>query len=52
MKLLAATIVYLGISAVLAAGVIAMMHGRPVLLIASFLIYLAVFAKVGCATHD
>ena len=51
MKLLVATIVYLGMSGVLVAGVIAMMHGKPTLLIASFLIYLAIFAKVGCASQ-
>ena len=50
MKFIAATIVYLVISALLAAGIIAMMHGKPMLLIASSLIYLGVFAKVGCAS--
>ena len=51
MKFIAATIVYLVISALLGAGIIAMMHGKPMLLIASGLIYLAAFAKVGCASH-
>ena len=51
MKLITATIVYLIISAVLVAGIIGMMHGKPILLIASFLIYLGIFAKVGCASQ-
>ena len=51
MKLVAAAVVYLVISAVLVAGIIAMMHGKPILLIASFLIYLLIFARTGCATQ-
>ena len=51
MKFLAATAVYLVISAVLVVGIIAMMTGKPMLLIASFLIYLALFARLGCASH-
>jgi len=50
MKFIAATVVYLMLSAVLAAGIIALMYGKPMLLIASSLIYLGVFAKVGCAS--
>lgn len=51
MKFLAATIVYLLIAVVLGAGILAMMHGKPMLLIASGLIYLVLFAKTGCASH-
>ena len=51
MKLIVATIVYMLISVLLVAGIIAMMHGKPMLLIASALIYLGIFAKVGCASQ-
>ncbi len=51
MKLLLSTVVYLVIAAVLGAGIILMMHGKPALLIASVIVYLLVFAKVGCSSH-
>jgi len=51
MKLLAATAVYLLIAVVLGLGIIALMAGKPILLIAGVLIYLLLFAKIGCASH-
>jgi hypothetical protein len=51
MKFLAATFVYLLMGVVLAAGILGLMHGKPLLLIASFLIYLVIFARTGCASH-
>ena len=51
MKLLAATFVYLLIAVGLGLGIIAMMAGKPILLIAAGLIYLLIFAKVGCASQ-
>jgi len=51
MKLFAATFVYLLIAVVLGLGIVAMMAGKPVLLIAGALIYLVLFAKIGCASQ-
>ena len=51
MKLLAATVVYLLISVGLGLGILAMMAGKPILLIAGLLIYLVLFARIGCASQ-
>ena len=43
--------VYLLISVGLGIGILAMMTGKPILLIAGVLIYLLLFAKIGCASQ-
>jgi hypothetical protein len=48
MKLALAALVYLVMAAVLCAGIVLMVAGKPWLLIASFLLYAAAFAKIGC----
>lgn len=48
MKFLLAIIAYLLISFVLFWGVLLTMHGKPWLLIVSFLGYAIAFAKLGC----
>lgn len=51
MNLLWATLIHLFIAALLGAGIIMLMHGKPALLIVGGLVYTLVFAKVGCASH-
>ena len=48
MKFLLAIIAYLIISFVLCWGVLLVVHGKPWLLIVSFLAYTVAFAKIGC----
>jgi F0F1-type ATP synthase assembly protein I len=48
MKLLGAIAAYLVIGLVLGWGILLTVRGHPWLLIAGFLAYAAVFAKVGC----
>ena len=48
MKFLLALLAYLLISAMLCWGILLTMHGKPWLLIVSFLAYIVAFAKLGC----
>jgi len=48
MKFLLAIIAYLLISFVLVWGILLLVHGKPWLLIVSFLAYVLAFAKLGC----
>lgn len=51
MKLALAILAYLVIGAVLGVGILMMIAGKPWLLIAATLIYIAMFFKIGCLTH-
>ena len=51
MKLLSSVAIHLLIAAVLAVGLIMMVHGKPALLIAGVLGYIVLLGKVGCASH-
>ena len=48
MKFLFAIVVYLLISFILCWGILSVMHGKPWLLIVSFIAYTVAFAKLGC----
>jgi hypothetical protein len=51
MKFCLAILVYLLMAAVIGWGILLMMAGKPWLLIASALVYLVGFARIGCASH-
>jgi len=51
MKFSLSILVYLLIGFFLSWGIILMIHGSPWLFIASLLIYILAFAKIGCMTH-
>jgi hypothetical protein len=51
MKFALAIFVYLLIGFFLSWGIILMIHGSPWLFIASVLIYILAFAKIGCLVH-
>ena len=51
MKFLMSIVVYLLIGTVLALGILLMMHGKPWLLIGSFVAYVLALAKIGCLSH-
>jgi hypothetical protein len=47
-KLILATLAYLGMAALLGWGILLAVAGQPVVLIVVFLFYLIAFAKFGC----
>jgi hypothetical protein len=51
MKLLLSAVVYLLIAALLAWGILLMMHGKPWLLIGGVVAYIFAVAKIGCLSH-
>ena len=51
MKFLLSIVVYLLIGALLAWGILLMMHGKPWLLIGGLVAYIVAVAKVGCLSH-
>jgi hypothetical protein len=51
MKLLLSVMVYLLLAALLAWGILLMMHGKPWLLIGSVVAYVVGVAKIGCLSH-
>ena len=51
MKLALAALVYIAMAAVLCTGIVLMVDGKPWLLVASFLLYVVAFAKIGCLGH-
>jgi len=48
MKFLMAVAIYLVMGAFIGWGIYAMMHGKPAILIVSFLAYFVIAAKKGC----
>ena len=48
MKFVLAILTYLIIALALGAGILLAMRGNPWLLVASFLVYVVAFAKIGC----
>ena len=51
MKLLLSVATYLLMAALLAWGILLMMHGKPWLLIGGFVAYVLALAKIGCLSH-
>lgn len=51
MKFIAGIAVYLLMGLVLAWGILLMMAGKPLLLIAAVLAYIIAFARIGCMSH-
>ncbi|HMP81349.1 MAG TPA: hypothetical protein PKA41_01430 [Verrucomicrobiota bacterium] len=51
MKFYFAILAYVIVSAVLGAGLLMLMAGKPWLLVAGCLVYLIAFARFGCASH-
>ena len=51
MKFWLSIVVYLLMSAVLGAGILLLMAGKPWLLIAAMVLYVIAFAKIGCMSH-
>jgi hypothetical protein len=51
MKLLLSAIVYLLIGALLAWGILLLVHGKPWLLIGVLVAYILALAKIGCLSH-
>ena len=51
MKLVCAYLVWFGMAAVLAAGIVLAVKGSPWLLIIGFLGLVVAFAKIGCMHH-
>jgi hypothetical protein len=51
MKLVLAWLVWLGMAAVLATGLVLAVKGSPWLMILGFLAFLLAFAKYGCLHH-
>ncbi|HEX5218312.1 MAG TPA: hypothetical protein VFZ59_01995 [Verrucomicrobiae bacterium] len=51
MKFLLSIIVYLLLAALLAWGILLMMHGKPWLLIGSVVAYIVAVARIGCLSH-
>jgi hypothetical protein len=51
MSLFLSMAVYALMAAVLAAGIVLLMAGKPMLLIVGFLVYFIILVKVGCLSH-
>jgi hypothetical protein len=51
MKFVAALGVFIAAATLIAAGMVLAVHGKPWLLVASSLAFLAGFARIGCAQH-
>ncbi len=52
MKFFVALFLWIALAVLLAAGVAKAVHGQPTLLCVAGLIFLGLFAKFGCLTHD
>jgi hypothetical protein len=51
MSLFLSMLVYGLMAAVLVAGIIMLMAGKPMLLIVGFVVYVIMLAKIGCLSH-
>jgi len=51
MKFALAILVYLLIAALIGAGVLLLVSGKPLLLIIVFITYVVAFGRLGCMTH-
>ena len=51
MSLFLSMVIYALMAAVLVAGIVLLMAGKPMLLIVGFLVYLIMLAKIGCLSH-
>ncbi|HEU6448211.1 MAG TPA: hypothetical protein VFV23_07230 [Verrucomicrobiae bacterium] len=51
MKFALAILTYVVIAAVLSAGILLLLQGKPWLLIGGVIAYLVAFAQIGCRTH-
>jgi hypothetical protein len=51
MKFALAILVYLLMAAVIGAGILLLVAGKPWLLIISLIAFVVAFGKLGCATH-
>ena len=51
MKFLFATLIWLGMGAIIGAGILWAVHGNPWLLILSLAGFVVAVGKIGCATH-
>jgi len=51
MKLVWASLIWLGMAATLATGIVLAIKGSPWLLVLGFLAFVLAFAKIGCLHH-